>query len=152
VNFLFPLFLTLTLWGEGLKTGDTVFLFIKSDTLKVEVVADSISRRKGLQDRFKLAPNEGMLFCFERSQFLSFWMKETFIPLSIAFIDSEGVIVGIDRMEPLTTTPHFSPSPAKFALETSLGWFEKRGIKPGDSLIFLKNLTSSVSPIPKSEK
>lgn len=135
--------LSFFLWGEGLVTGDTVILSMKGDTLKAEVVADSISRRKGLQDRFEIAPNEGMLFVFQKSRILSFWMKETFIPLSIAFIDKDGVIVGIDHMEPLTTTSHFSPAPAKFALEVPLGWFEKRGVTPGDSVKLVKNLTKS---------
>ncbi len=139
MSFVGIILLFTVLWGEGLKTGDTVQLLIGRDTLKVEVVADSASRRRGLMDRFELAPNGGMLFVFPKEGILSFWMKRTFIPLSIAFLDSSGVIVGIDQMEPLSLESHISPRPSKFALEVPLGWFEERGINAGDSVVLIKD-------------
>jgi len=73
-----------------------------------------------------------MLFVFERSEPLAFWMKNTYIPLSIAFIDERGRIVNIEDMAPQTEVTHWSTAPARYALEMRKAWFAERGIKPGD--------------------
>ena len=77
-----------------------VELTIKNAKLKTEVVADNMTRSVGLMNRFSLAPDHGMLFVFAQSEPLAFWMKNTFIPLSIAYVDAKGVIVSIVDMKP----------------------------------------------------
>jgi uncharacterized membrane protein (UPF0127 family) len=111
---------------------------------KVEVTAeiadDKAERRKGLMGRTELAENAGMLFVYKREQPRSFWMKDTLIPLSIAFIAADGRIVDIQDMKPLDTTSHPSAEPAKYALEVNQGFFEKRGIRVGDRVEIPPNL------------
>lgn len=106
---------------------------------KVEVrveIADTVSKRaEGLMNRTALPEEQGMLFVFDSEQELSFWMKDTLIPLSIAYMDSEGRIVDIQDMEPLDDEPphYVSAEPAQYALEVNRGFFEKRGVEVGDS-------------------
>jgi uncharacterized membrane protein (UPF0127 family) len=82
--------------------------------------------------RFSLQPDHGMLFVFAKPQVLAFWMKNTYVPLSIAFIDSEGRILNIEDMAPQTETTHPSRGAALYALEMKKGWFVQHGIAPGD--------------------
>jgi uncharacterized membrane protein (UPF0127 family) len=88
--------------------------------------------------RTHLGENEGMLFIFEKEDYHGFWMKNTLIPLSIAFIDREGKIVAITDMEPLTLETHPPPQPILYALEMKKGWFSANGIKAGDPIRFSK--------------
>lgn len=108
-----------------------VTLEIKGHKLTAEVAATEAQRATGLMQRRMLPENRGMLFVFPYTSPQSFWMMNTYIPLSIAFIDEAGVIVSIADMKPLTTDTHNSAKPAKYALEMNQGWFAKRGIKPG---------------------
>ena len=113
--------------------------FIKIDgiSLQIEIVQDAESRQLGLMYRDELAENLGMLFVFETTRVLSFWMRNTFIPLDIAFIDAAGVIVDIQRMEPLDESKQYiSAVPALYALEVNAGWFEKNGVKRGSKVQF----------------
>jgi uncharacterized membrane protein (UPF0127 family) len=82
--------------------------------------------------RYDLKDNEGMLFVFPAAQKQSFWMKNTPLPLSIAFIDGKGTILNIRDMMPFTTDGHPSEGEALYALEVNRGWFAQRGIKAGD--------------------
>ncbi len=107
-------------------------LSIGSHKIVAEVAATTDERASGLMNRFSLQPDHGMLFVFERTEPLAFWMKNTFIPLSIAFIDASGRIVNIEDMAPQTETTHWSTAPARYALEMRKGWFTEHGIKPGD--------------------
>ncbi len=100
----------------------------------VEIADTNEERQTGLMGRTALAEDAGMLFVFDTEQQLSFWMKDTLIPLSIAFIDSEGRIVDIQDMQPLDETPHPSAAPAQYALEVNQGFFEARGIQVGDTV------------------
>jgi len=127
------LLLALSLFSAS-KTARVV---IGNDTLFVEVAVTEEERALGLMYREFLPENGGMLFIFEDEDYLSFWMKNTMIPLSIAFINSDGVIVDIQDMEPYTTTPHVSKKPAQFALEVNQGWFKKHGVKVGDRVKFI---------------
>ena len=111
-----------------------VELSIKSAKLKAEVVADNATRSIGLMNRFSLAPDHGMLFVFAQSEPLAFWMKNTFVPLSIAYIDARGVIVNIVDMKPHDESTYPSAGPAMFALEMKQGWFKERGIVAGDKV------------------
>lgn len=100
--------------------------------VEAEVADDDAERQRGLMERTALAEDAGMLFVFGRERPLSFWMKNTLIPLSVAYIDSEGRIVDIQDMQPLDETPHPSAEPAQYALEVNQGFFEERGIEAGD--------------------
>src|ERR1700674_1591695 len=107
--------------------------------IQAEVASDEATRSHGLMGRKELAGNDGMLFVFAQPGYYAMWMKDTLIPLSVAFIDSSGVILNIDEMEPLTEMTHSSAGQAKFALEMSSGWFTKKHIKRGDQIRNLDN-------------
>jgi hypothetical protein len=95
------------------------------------------TRRCGLSHRRELAPNRGMLFVFPRSQPLTFWMKDTRIPLTIAFLDASGRILAMETMDPSHPfRRHQSPEPARYALEMPRGWFRENGIQAGDHCHF----------------
>lgn len=114
---------------------------INNKILKVEIADTPEKREKGLMFRTTLNENEGMLFIFEKPQILSFWMKNTSIPLSIAFINEDFEIFQIEDMLPYDIINlHNSKKPAKYALEVNKGWFEKNNIKIGDK-INIKNLS-----------
>jgi len=102
--------------------------------VEAEIAEDEAKRRKGLMERTELAENAGMLFVYDREQSLSFWMRNTLIPLSIAYIGAEGRIVDIQDMQPLDETPHPSAEPAQYALEVNQGLFEERGVEVGDEV------------------
>jgi uncharacterized membrane protein (UPF0127 family) len=106
-------------------------------------VADSDAERtKGLMFRKSVPEGTGMLFVFERDEKLSFWMKNTEVALSIAYITSEGRVSQILDMEPLSLAPVRSDSYVRYALEVPRGWFAKAGIKPGDLLELPKGFGS----------
>lgn len=107
-------------------------LAIGGNTLTVEVAATPATREHGLMNRFSLQPDHGMLFVFEAPQPLAFWMKDTYIPLSIAFVDAGGRILNIDDMRPQDESTHWSKGPALYAIEVRQGWFAAKGIGPGD--------------------
>ncbi len=109
-------------------------LSIRSETLWVEIASTPAERMVGLMFRDSLPENHGMLFIFDTPQILKFWMKNTLIPLDIAFIDEAGVIIDIQAMEPLDTTLHVSPKAVPYALEVNRGWFKRHGIGVGDTL------------------
>ena len=100
--------------------------------LKVEVAADDPQRTQGLMFRRLLGKNDGMLFVFDELEYHSMWMKNTLIPLSVAFLDSKGEILNILDMEPLTLDTHAAAGPARYAIETNKGWFAEKKIKAGD--------------------
>ena len=88
-------------------------------------------REIGLMYRKQMAAHEGMLFIFETPATQCFWMRNTYLPLSTAFLDDEGRIVNIEDMAPLTENSHCSSRPVRYVLEMNQGWFAKRGLKPG---------------------
>ena len=91
--------------------------------LKVEVVQSDDERSRGLMFRQKLGRDDGMLFIFDEPAYHSMWMKNTLIPLSVAFIDAQGTILNILDMEPQTLDSHMSAGPSVYAIETNKGWF-----------------------------
>jgi len=113
-------------------------LYIQHKEIWVEVAKTPEEVNHGLMGRRHLGKDEGMLFIFEREDYHSFWMKDTLIPLSIAFIDKDGRIVWITEMNPLTLDSHVPPKPILYALEMNKGWFSSRGIKIGDVVRFSK--------------
>jgi uncharacterized membrane protein (UPF0127 family) len=102
--------------------------------IRAEVAADSGTRARGLMMRERLGPNEGMLFVFQEKAGHCFWMKNTLIPLSIAFLDDDGTIVNIVDMKPRVEDSHCPVQPVRHALEMEQGWFAKRGLKAGARL------------------
>jgi uncharacterized protein len=100
--------------------------------VEVEIADDEAEQRRGLMERTELAENAGMLFVFDREAPRSFWMRNTLIPLSIAYIAADGRIVDIQDMQPLDETSHPSAEPAQYALEVNQGFFAERGIEVGD--------------------
>jgi uncharacterized protein len=102
--------------------------------IRAEVAADNASRMQGLMHRESLGANAGMLFIFDEAAIHCMWMKNTLIPLSVAFIDDRGTIVNIADMEPHSEASHCATQPVRYALEMSRGWFAARGIKPGSRL------------------
>jgi uncharacterized protein len=102
--------------------------------VRVEIADSPDEQERGLMDRTALAEGRGMLFVFPDEEVRSFWMKNTLIPLSIAYMDSEGRIVDLQDMKPLDDEePHYvSAEPAQYALEVNQGFFEEHGVKVGD--------------------
>jgi hypothetical protein len=113
---------------------NTRILSIGNVEVEVEIAEDSDSRRTGLMNRKSMDENHGMLFIFETDQKLSFWMKNTLIPLSIAYISSYGEILEIYDMKPESLRPVQSLNSVRYALEMNKGWFERHGVVPGDYL------------------
>jgi uncharacterized membrane protein (UPF0127 family) len=109
-------------------------LSINGRPLEVEIAKTRRQREKGLMFREDLGRNEGMLFIFPEDQYLSFWMKDTKIPLSIAYVDEAGVVVDIYDMTPLSLDPVRSSKKCRFAIEVNQGFYEEAGLEPGDSI------------------
>ena len=99
--------------------------------IRAEVANDFESRGRGLMFRESLGPNQGMLFVFEGPDRQCMWMKNTLIPLSVAFIDADGTIANIANMRPRDETPHCAVQPVPYALEMERNWFAARGLKAG---------------------
>jgi uncharacterized membrane protein (UPF0127 family) len=102
--------------------------------VQVEIADDAAEQERGLMERTELGENSGMLFVYQEEQQRSFWMRDTLIPLSIAYIDAEGQIVDIQDMQPLDETSHPSAEPAQYALEVNQGFFEDHGVQVGDTV------------------
>jgi len=125
---------TTTATGPG--TPETTLAIISSlgerVIVRVEVADTNEERARGLMERPELAEDAGMLFVLDRPQKPGFWMRNTLVPLSIAFIDADGRIVDIQDMEPLDETRHFPAEPASYALEVNQGFFRERGVEVGN--------------------
>lgn len=110
----------------------TIPLTIDAHTLTVELATTPPQRQRGLMFREHMPEDVGMLFVFPDDQPRGFWMKDTPLPLSIAFLDAQGRILNILDMQPFDTTSRYrSAGPARYALEVNQGWFAARGIEPG---------------------
>jgi uncharacterized membrane protein (UPF0127 family) len=128
-TFVFiALFAAATTRAAGLPT---IELSIKGHRLMAEVASTEATRTTGLMNRFSLQPDHGMLFVFKEALPQAFWMKNTYVPLSIAFIDGDGRIINIEDMSPQTEITHPSRGLALYALEMKKGWFADRNIAPG---------------------
>jgi uncharacterized membrane protein (UPF0127 family) len=113
---------------------DTVTLHAGMHNIRAEVARTPLQRQTGMMFRKAMAQHEGMLFVFDGASQLCFWMKNTLLPLSIAFVADDGSIVDIAEMQPQSEATHCSSKPVRFALEMNQGWFAKRGIQPGFKL------------------
>lgn len=99
--------------------------------ITAELAATNAEREQGLMFRDKMGTNEGMVFIFDAPVHTCMWMKNTLIPLSVAFIDERGKIVNIEQMQPQTVDSHCAQGPVVYALEMNQDWFKQRHIKPG---------------------
>jgi uncharacterized membrane protein (UPF0127 family) len=115
-------------------------LTIGMHRVRAEVADNMAARMQGLMHRKSMAQNAGMVFVFEESSKHCMWMKNTLIPLSVAFIDEQGAIINIADMQPHSEQSHCSVRDARYALEMNQGWFAQRGIKPGAKLQGLPKL------------
>lgn len=120
-----------------LAWAETVSLKIGKQTVLAEIANTPQSRERGLMQRDRLCGNCGMLFVFERAGRYAFWMKNTPLPLSIAFIAADGSILNTAEMQPNTSNPHGAQGNALYALEMNRNWFASNGIKPGDKVLGL---------------
>ena len=102
--------------------------------IDAQVAATPEQRQTGLMFRKDMSQHEGMIFVFEQPAKQCFWMKNTLIPLSAAFLSDDGTIVNIEDMKPLALEPHCSTQPVRYVLEMNKGWFAKKGIKAGSKL------------------
>lgn len=138
---------TLTLFGctffashstenRGEKTG----VILKEKALDIEIADSYEKRKKGLMGRTGLGKNEGMLFVYDDSAIRHFWMKDTFIPLDIAFMDRDMVIGSVVSTRAVndTTIIYSSSFPARYVLEVNRGWFEQNGVGRGDTMKWTK--------------
>lgn len=109
-------------------------LRIDSHTITVEIADTEARRATGLMNRKTMGASHGMLFVFPDDQPRCFWMKNTLIPLSIAFMDAQGTIVALDEMQPMSEDNHCSGSNARYALEMNRNWFRSHGVRVGDNI------------------
>lgn len=133
MRLVFLLFVLTGLLVGNASASDSqrISLEISGHTLSAEVAHTQWSRSQGLMYRESLEKNSGMLFVFTEASYYSMWMKDTYIPLSVAFIDEQGIILNIEDMQPETRTSHDSEGMAKYALEMNKGWFVARKISAG---------------------
>jgi uncharacterized membrane protein (UPF0127 family) len=113
-------------------------LTLGSGSLEVEVASDQSQRAQGLMYRTAMASNQGMLFVYPAPAYFCMWMKNTMIPLSVAFIDAQGRVINIAEMKPQTQTNHCTERNATYALEVNQGWFAKHGVQSGTQIIGLE--------------
>ena len=123
------LFLLLT--SGAALAAPTIELSAGMHRIEAEVASNNAERATGLMNRPSMPIHRGMLFVFPEAGVQCFWMKNTLIPLSIAFLDDAGRIVQIADMQPQSLDNHCSAKPVRFALEMNVGWFRSRGIAPG---------------------
>lgn len=128
--------LSLVACGAGAQNArfPTVQLSAGMHLIQAEVAATDPQRQQGLMFREKMANNHGMVFVFDQSNPQCMWMKNTPLPLSVAFLDADGKIINIEDMQPKTLESHCSTKPAKYALEMNLGWFKQKNVKPGSAI------------------
>jgi len=134
---------TVMLWNDLAQTADssgskpTSFkkILVGKTPLRVEVADTPEKQERGLMFRQSMPDNEGMLFVFKESHEMSFWMRNTLIPLDIAFVGADSIILNIHQAKPLDDSINYrSAGAAKYVIETNQGWFARHGIRPGDKV------------------
>lgn len=120
-----------TAHAQEIKKFPTVTLNTGIHLIKAEVASNEAEREQGLMFREKMGPNEGMIFLFGAPAGVCMWMKNTLIPLSVAFLDDKGEIINIEEMKEQTTNSHCATKAATYALEMNKGWFKQKNIKAG---------------------
>ena len=128
------LLMTLLASTQALAQMPRIELSASFHRIDAEVAADQQNRMQGLMNRRSMATNQGMLFVFTHPDRHCMWMRNTLLPLSVAFLDEQGRILNIEDMKPQTENNHCASSPARFALEMNQGWFASKGIKVGQRI------------------
>ena len=139
-HLLSVLLLALALSAVAQQSLPAVELVTGMHRIRAEVADTMASRMTGLMHRQSMPVNAGMVFVFDENAPHCMWMKNTLIPLSVAFIDESGAIINIADMQPHSEQSHCAARPARYALEMNKGWFAERGIKPGARLRGLEKL------------
>ncbi len=132
VGCVFGLVFSAAAWAQGAMP--VMELSAGFHRIEAEVAATDPNRQLGLMNRQSMPLQHGMLFVFPQANTHCMWMRNTLLPLSVAFIDADGYIINIEDMKPQTEDNHCARKPARYALEMNLGWFAQRGIKPGSKL------------------
>jgi len=132
IGALAALFVNAAAWAQGAMP--LMELSAGFHRIEADVAATDRDRQVGLMNRREMPPQRGMLFVFDHENTHCMWMRNTLLPLSVAFIDARGVIINIEDMKPQTEDNHCARVPARYALEMNVGWFAQRGIKPGTKL------------------
>jgi uncharacterized protein len=120
--------------GEPQMNLPRVKLSAGMHVIDAQVATTPDERATGLMHRKEMPQHEGMLFVFESPSQQCFWMKNTLLPLSVAFVADDGTIVNVDEMKPQTLDSHCSARPVRYVLEMNTGWFSKKGLKAGQKL------------------
>lgn len=120
-----------------------VNLFAGMHHVEAELAATANSRASGLMYRKSMPTQHGMLFVFPVAAKHCMWMKNTYLPLSVAFLDEQGAIINVEEMEPQTENNHCALKPARYALEMNAGWFRSRGLDTGFKIVGVSKLTAS---------
>ncbi len=126
--------------GAQPARAESVEIRFGAQVLKAEIAATPIARQIGLMNRSALPENLGMLFVFPADTPVCMWMKDTLIPLSVAFIDRDGRVLNIADMQPGSLQIHCATAPVRYALEANQGWFQRRAVKPGDTATGMDDL------------
>ncbi len=113
-------------------------LTLGSASLDVEVASNKAQRSLGLMNRLSMPESRGMLFVYPAPAYFCMWMKNTKVPLSVAFIDAQGQVINIEDMAPQTETNHCTQRNATYALEANRGWFAKHGVVAGSQVVGLE--------------
>ena len=128
------LLITLLASAQALAQMPRIELSVGFHRVEAEVAADQPNRMQGLMNRRSMAANQGMLFVFTQADRHCMWMRNTLLPLSVAFLDEHGQILNIEDMKPQTENNHCAAAAARFALEMNQGWFAGKGIKVGQRI------------------
>lgn len=123
-------FLAITAWADMPRLDLNIGMY----RIEAEVAADQANRMQGLMQRRSMPAQQGMLFVFTTAERHCMWMRNTLIPLSVAFLDEQGQVINIEDMAPQTDDSHCASRPARYALEMNKGWFEQKGFKAGARL------------------
>ena len=137
IDVLWAISLLLVLWACKKEPLISIELKVGKQTIKAELALSPEQQAQGLMHRQSMAEMHGMLFSFPQDKVLRFYMKNTLIPLSIAYLDKDGIICEIYHMQPLDTTTIASRWPMRFALELNQGWFERHNVDIGQRVTLL---------------
>jgi uncharacterized membrane protein (UPF0127 family) len=118
-------------WAQQPQDLAAVTLKVGMHNIRAQLAVTPQQRQIGLMFRQEMPSHEGMLFVFDEPSPQCFWMRNTLIPLSIAFLADDGTVVNLADMKPQSDESHCSTKPVRYALEMNQGWFAKRGVKPG---------------------
>ena len=122
--------------ATGVAAADAVTIGANGQRIRAEVADTPAAREQGLMFRTTLAADQGMLFVYPNDARHCMWMRNTYVPLSVAFVDAQGRVLNTDEMAPQTDAIHCAAGPARYVLEMPAGWFQQHGVGAGTRLDF----------------